>query len=163
MVIEIGATAPDFELPGTGGEEIAQYRLSEFTDDGMVLLTFYPFDFSPVCTDQLCSLRDAEWLTVDESVDVVGISVDSAYSHRRFIREHDLMFPLLTDRLADVAAAYDLEYEEWEQHPSVCQRALVAVDDDREVRYTWQTDDALNQPTLDDLEDSIAWFRNGAG
>lgn len=61
-MLQVGETAPDFELRGTQDGDRQRYRLSEFTDDGnWVLLTFYTFDFNPICTEGMCSLRDAEF------------------------------------------------------------------------------------------------------
>lgn len=155
----VGEQVPDFELPGVGEDGIDQFELSQFTCEGALIISFYPFDFSPVCTEQLCGFRDAEWLSLTENVDVVGISVDSAYSHKQFRAEYDLPFPLLTDRLAEVADAFGVKYETWEHHPAVCQRAMFAVDDDHTIRYRWYAEDAREQPTLDDIQESIEWMR----
>jgi len=157
-VKEVGEPVPEFELPGVGDDGIELFSLSEFTDDGALILSFYPFDFSPVCTRQLCGFRDAEWLTFTEDVDVVGISVDSAYSHRQFREEYRLSFPLLSDRLASVADEFGVKYDEWEHHPAVCQRAVFAIDDSRTVRYRWHSMDANEEPTLDELQESIDWL-----
>ena len=154
----VGEQVPDFELPGAGEDGIETFTLSEFTETGMLLLSFYPFDFSPVCTSQLCGFREAEWLTMTEDVDVVGVSVDSAYSHKQFKEEYNLTFPLLTDRLASVAEELGVKYDNWENHPAVCQRALFAIDDDRTIRYNWCADDAREQPSLDDLSESVEWM-----
>jgi peroxiredoxin len=97
-------------------------------------------------------------LTVSDDVDVVGISVDSAYSHKRFRDEYGFLFPLLTDRMASVAAQFGVKYDSWEHHPAVCQRAIFAIDDSQTVRYRWCTDDAREQPTVDDLRESIGWL-----
>lgn len=157
-MLEVGAVAPEFEVPGAGKDGIGQHRLTDYLDAGAAVLMFYPFAFSPVCTSQLCRFRDAEWLTVTEHVDVLGLSVDSAYAQQRFREAYDLPFPLLTDRLADVAADYGVRYDEWEHHPAVTKRAIVAVDSDQTVRYTWVTDDATESPTRDELRESIAWL-----
>lgn len=79
--------APDFELPGTDGSGVRQYRLSDHTRDGSVLLAFYIFDFHPACTTEMCSLRDLEWFDLMDDVTIFGISTDRAFSHRAFASE----------------------------------------------------------------------------
>lgn len=154
-VIVEGETAPAFTVPGTEGEDIEKYRLSEFTERGAVVLVFYPFDFSPVCSEELCMFRDAEWLTFTEDVDVVGVSLDSCYAHKRFIEQYDLPFPLLSDTTGQVTEQYGLAYDEWEHHVGVPKRALVTVDDSRTVRYVWVTENAYENPSLDELHDTV--------
>lgn len=158
-MIETGKHAPDFTVPGTDGDTIDQYSLTDFTDDGGVILTFYPFDFSPVCADQLCTFRDAEWLTIEQGIDVFGISPDSAYCHKRFIDEYNLAFPLLSDRLGTVADDYGLLLDEFESHEAIPKRAIVAVDSDRSVRHVWTPETQYQAPSIEDLEAAIAWHR----
>lgn len=155
---DVGKDAPDFTLPGSNGESISQYSLTDSTEDGPVILLFYPFDFSPVCADQLCSFRDAEWLTVGGDVDVWGISPDSAYSHQRFIQEYDLQFPLLTDRLGRVASSYGLLLDEFEHHEAIPQRSIIAVDTDQTVPYSWIAEDQYQSPTIEEVEAAIDWY-----
>jgi len=156
----VGDDVADFELPGVGNDGIETFRLSEYTETGPVVLTFYPFDFSPICTSQLCAFRDAEFLTFTENVDVFGISVDSAYSHQRFRDEYSLSFPLLSDRLASVAEQFGVKHDVWENHPAVCQRALFAIDSTDTVRYRWCAADANEEPTRHDLEAAVEWVRS---
>lgn len=151
----------DFSLPGTEGDEIQRYRLSDYTDDGGVVLVFYPFDFSPVCTDVLCGFRDAEWLSFTDNVEVFGISRDSCYAHQRFIQEYDLPFPLLSDTEGEVVEQFDLMYDEWEHHSGVPKRALVTIDESHDIRYKWQTDDAYIGPDFDELERSVLSLIDG--
>lgn len=148
-------TAPDFELPGTEGTMIDTYSLRDHTSEGAVVLVFYPFDFSPVCTDVLCNFRDAEFLMFTENVDVFGISLDSCYAHQKFIQEYDLPFPLLSDSKGRVTEQYGLAYDEWEHHRGVPKRALVTVDASDTVRYLWQTDDAYDSPSLGELHQTV--------
>jgi peroxiredoxin len=142
---------PGFELPGTRGEDIDTYRLSDHTEEGAAVLVFSPFNFSPVCASVPCDRRDAEFLTVTDNVDVFGISLDSCYAHKRFIREYDLPFPLVSDTTGPVTKQYGLTYDEWEYHQGVPQRALITVDDSQRVRYKWHTADAYQSPSLDEL------------
>lgn len=150
-----GDTVDDFTVPGTDGEQIEPYSLSDYTEAGAAILIFYPFDFSPVCTTELCRFRDAEWLTFTDDIDVLGISLDSCYAHKRFIQENDLSFPLLSDTRGRVTDEYGVAYEEWEHHAGVPKRALVTVDDSNTVRYTWVTEDAYETPSLDELEETV--------
>lgn len=156
-MIRIGQEAPAFTLPGSDGDSVTQYSLTEATEDGPVILLFYPFDFSPVCTEVLCNFRDAEWLTIGNCVDVWGISPDSAYSHQRFIQEYNFMFPLLSDRLGEVAASYGLLLEEFEHHPRIPTRSIIAIDSDQTVQYIWTTDNQYESPGLEDIENAIGW------
>lgn len=151
-----GTTAPTFTLPGTdGGTEFEKYRLSDLVADGPAILVFYPFDFSPVCTMELCGFRDAEWLTMDESVDVIGISRDACYAHAEFIEANSLTFPLVSDVEGTVTESYEVKYDEWEGHPGVPKRAVFIVDTDRTIEYAWETDDAYENPDIDVLFDKI--------
>lgn len=158
-MIRIGQEAPAFTLPGSDGDSIKQYSLTEGTKDGPVILLFYPFDFSPVCTEALCNFRDAEWLTVGNGIDVWGISPDSAYSHQRFIQEYDFMFPLLSDRLGEVAERYGLLLEQFEHHPYIPIRSIIAIDSAQAVRYIWTTDDQYESPSLEIIESAIGWHK----
>ena len=64
-MLEIGQTAPGFDLPGAAAGRIDTHTLAEYTrHDWAVVLVFYPFDFHPRCTRQICLLRDAEGLSM---------------------------------------------------------------------------------------------------
>jgi hypothetical protein len=79
-----GDEAPAFELPGVGADGIDTFSFDEFTDEGALLLSFYPFDFSPVCTSELCALRDAEFFEFLDDVQLWAVSADSVYAHWAF-------------------------------------------------------------------------------
>lgn len=138
--MNVGETAPDFTLTGTRGTEIREFTLSEFSGGRPTLLSFYVYDFSPVCADQMCELNDFEMLTFNDDVAVLGISPDGPYSHQQFIRDNDLSYPLLTDEDKSV---YD-EFEMLTEAPSggrKHKRGLVLLDADRTVRYRWEASD----------------------
>ncbi|HTL12514.1 MAG TPA: peroxiredoxin [Bdellovibrionota bacterium] len=90
----VGKQAPDFRLQDQDGNWV---RLSDLTSQGPVMLAFYPGDFTPVCTKQLCGYQDSLARFRAYGLNIVGISPDSAEKHRKFIAEYGFEFPLLTD------------------------------------------------------------------
>lgn len=95
--------APSFELPDQDGKP---RKLSEFIAVGPVVIVFYPGDFTPVCTMQLCSYRDAGDEFRSLGVQVVGISADPPEKHRKFREQFRFEFPLLSDPDKKTARAY---------------------------------------------------------
>jgi len=138
MMISVGDTAPEFTLRGTDGQLLSTYSLTQYTDQGFVIISFYMNDFSPVCSDQMCDLDDIGLFQFEEDVSMFGISPDYVYSHREYSRQKGLRFPLLSDSKFEVAKAYGVYDEESE---SGVRRALFLIDPDRTVRYRWVADD----------------------
>jgi len=152
-MLQIGQQAPTFELPGAAGGRVETHTLEEYTDNGWaVVVVFYPFDFHPSCTSQLCTLRDAESLSLVENTVVLGISTDSAHSHQKFSEEFRVDFPLLADNDGSVAEAYGVLVDEIEGHRNVARSALFVVDPDREVQYAWQSETPDGSPDLAAVE-----------
>ena len=138
---QIGDQTPDFTLTGTDGENIAKYTLSEYTDTGYVILSFYMNDFSPVCSEQMCDLDDMNLFQFEENVTILGISPDYVYSHREFKQKKDLDYPLLSDSQFQVAKAFDVLGEKSANGEPDIQRSLFLLDSDRVVRYKWVAED----------------------
>ncbi len=101
--LRIGEPAPDFALPSATGETV---RLSDFRGKAEVVLFFYPKDNSPACTLEACSFRDSHEAFREAGAEVIGISADSADSHRRFSERFRLPFVLLADVDGAVRAQY---------------------------------------------------------
>ena len=98
----VNAAAPDFALNDGDGQ---QWRLSNQRGKVVVLL-FYPGDETPICTRQLCSVRD-RWEDYQATgAEVVGISSDSVNSHRKFSEHHQLPLRLLSDGDGEVSKLY---------------------------------------------------------
>lgn len=89
----LNTQAPDFTLKDANGDD---WRLSEHRGKVVVLL-FYPGDETPICTKQMCSVRDRWDDYVATGAEVVGISSDSVESHRKFAANHNLPLRLLSD------------------------------------------------------------------
>lgn len=94
MPLEVGAEAPDFLLKDQNNQEV---RLSDFRGRRNVLLVFYPLAFTGTCQGELCSVRDNLNDFVNESTQVLTVSVDSPYSHKVWAEQQGYDFPLLAD------------------------------------------------------------------
>jgi peroxiredoxin Q/BCP len=101
--LRVGEPAPDFSLPSSTG---AIVRLSDFRCKSAVVLFFYPKDNSPACTMEACSFRDSHEAFRQAGAEVIGISSDSAQSHRGFAERFRLPFLLLADGDGAVRARY---------------------------------------------------------
>lgn len=94
MALEIGTTAPDFKLKNQHGEEVS---LSSFKGKKNVVVLFYPFAFSGICTGELCGLRDDLGSFQNDNVELLAISTDPMHTQKAFAEKEGYKFSLLTD------------------------------------------------------------------
>jgi len=94
MALQPGDTAPDFTLPATVGDKVT---LSDYRGKKNVLLMFYPLDFSPVCSVENRECTEMLPTKGADDVQVLGISVDSLWSHKAFAAQNGINYPLLAD------------------------------------------------------------------
>src|SRR5687767_12951154 len=124
---QVGDAAPDFHL--TDGDGNA-WSLNANRGKVVVLL-FYPGDETPICTRQMCSVRD-RWDDYSATgAEVVGISTDSVESHRKFAEHHDLPLRLLSDAGGNVARIYGAQ----SLIPGKVARSVFVIDGNGIVRY----------------------------
>ncbi len=88
-----GDKAPAFSANDQNGHTI---RLEDFLGSKLIVY-FYPKDSTPGCTAQACNLRDNYALLMEKGYKVIGVSADSEKSHQKFIANHNLPFPLISD------------------------------------------------------------------
>ncbi len=150
--LDIGSKAPDFELPATTKEKI---RLSDEVQKGPVLILFYPFDFSPVCTQEFCGLRDGLREFERLGINVMGISVDSIFCHRAFSEKLGISFPLLSDFNKEVCTVYGAFHEELLGLKGVAKRAAFLIDTNGIVKYKWVSDDPRNLPDFEEIKKAV--------
>lgn len=125
--IRVDEQAPDFTLKDQRGED---WRLSEKRGQVVVLL-FYPGDATPVCTKQLCSVRD-RWADYRATgAEIVGISTDTVESHQQFSENHELPLRLLADTDGHVTNLYGVR--SW--IPGRSARAVIVIDAQGIVRH----------------------------
>jgi peroxiredoxin Q/BCP len=124
--MKINEMAPDFTLRDGDGND---WTLSDHRG-AVVVLLFYPGDNTPVCTAQMCSVRD-NWDAYRQSgATVVGISTDSVESHKRFREKHGFPFTLLSDPDGEVISRYGVK--SW--LPGKSARAVVVIGKDGTVK-----------------------------
>ena len=122
----VGSTAPDFELKDSDG---LTWRLSDKRGK-VVALIFYPRDETPVCTKQMCSIRDRWSDYQDTGAEVVAISVASVDSHKKFVEHHGLPQRLLADDRGEVTKLLNVR-----SLFGGSQRAVIVIDEKGVIRY----------------------------
>ena len=127
----VGSTAPDFTLKDQFGQDTS---LASLHAERAVLLVFYPFAFSGICTGELCEIRDDISRFVNPDVQVAGISCDPMYTQRAWADDQGFTFPLLSDFWphGEVARAYDVFLEP----AGMAVRGTFLIDTDGIVRWT---------------------------
>jgi peroxiredoxin len=148
-MIQPGADAPEFALPNQDGDEVT---LGDFAGRKLVI-AFYPADFSPVCTDQLSLYQEVLKEIEEVGASLVGISVDSKYSHRAFREQLGLTMPLLADfhPKGEVTRAYDA----WIEKVGHGNRSLVLVEDGV-VRWSYESPSPGEVPGANLIFDALA-------
>ncbi len=101
-MVNVGDTAPNFELKDQSGNMVS---LASFKGK-KVLLAFYPFAFSPPCTEELSCFREDLGQFVAKGVTVLGISVDSHFANKAFAEHLKVTYPLLSDFGKEVCKSY---------------------------------------------------------
>lgn len=140
---KVGQTAPDFTLKDGDGSD---WKLSEQKGKVVVML-FYPGDETPVCTKQLCSVRDRWDDYAATGAEVVGISMDSVESHKKFTENRNLPLTLLSDAGGEVSKLYDSV--SW--LPGRSARSVIVIDKNGVIRYRKVETVSLFRPNDDDI------------
>ena len=140
---QVGTKAADFTLPDGDGN---YWSLSEQRGRTVVLL-FYPGDETPICTKQMCSVRDRWEDYVATGAEVVGISTDSVESHKKFAEHHALPLRLLSDADGTVSNLYGAR----SLIPGKVARSVFVVDGNGIVRYNDVRPLGLLRPKDDEI------------
>jgi peroxiredoxin Q/BCP len=101
--VKAGDSAPNFALPDQSGQMIS---LKDIVGKKIIVLYFYPKDFSMGCTAEACAFRDSYEVFKDAGAEVIGVSSQSADSHKRFALANSLPFILLSDEDGNVRKLY---------------------------------------------------------
>ena len=101
--VKVGVVAPDFALPNQSGQLV---QLKDFIGKSIIVLYFYPRDFSTGCTAEACAFRDSYESFKQAGAEVIGVSSQSVDSHQRFAQANTLPFILLSDESGKVRKLY---------------------------------------------------------
>lgn len=153
MSIKIGDNAPEFTLPNTEREEIS---LSEFKGNKNVLILFFPFAFTGVCTKELCSTRDNLKIYENMNAEVLAVSVDSPFTLDKFKKENSLNFNVLSDFNKNVSTNYGAIYEDFLGFSGVAKRSAFVVDKTGVVRYAEVLDNAGDLPDFQAIQSTLS-------
>ncbi|MER7573641.1 peroxiredoxin [Streptomyces sp. NPDC126514] len=131
MALQVGEKAPDFELKDNHGRAV---RLSDFRGERNVVLLFYPFAFTGVCTGELCELRDNLPKFTDRDTQLLAVSNDSVPTLRVFAEQEGFEYPLLSDFWphGEVSRAYGVFAED----KGCAVRGTFVIDKEGLVRWT---------------------------
>lgn len=129
--LEVGSVAPDFTLRDQNNEVV---QLSQFRGQKAVLIVFYPFAFTGICTGELQQISAHHGEFVSDDVQVLTISIDTPYSHKIFSQRDDLDFPLLSDFWPHGAVAE--AYGVFNDVVGVANRGTFLIDRDGIIRFS---------------------------
>jgi peroxiredoxin len=146
MALKVGDVAPDFKLFSSDKKEVA---LSDFAGK-KVLILFFPFAFTGVCTDELCSIRDNKAMYDGIDAEILSISVDSPFTLAKFKEVQGYNFTLLSDFNKEVSTAYEAIYDTFALGTKgVSKRSAFVVDKEGKIQYAEVLENAGELPNFD--------------
>jgi peroxiredoxin len=148
-MVEVGDKALDFTLLNQDRQPV---KLSDYIGKKNIVLAFYFLDFSPVCTNEMCSFDN--YLKELENLDAIvfGISVDSPFSHKAFAEKYNLKIQLLSDFNREVIRKYDVVHEEMFGFKNIGKRAVFVIDKNGIIRYKWVSEDPRKEPNYEEIK-----------
>jgi peroxiredoxin 2/4 len=130
-MLKPGDSAPSFDLPCAVGDRAGRLRLSQI-DSEMVVLFFYPHDFSFICPTEVVGFHKSRAAFAAEHTSVVAVSVDDVQTHLRWARElGGIGYPLMSDEGGALAKAYGV----FDESAAKAMRATFVLDSKRTIVY----------------------------
>ena len=130
MAPEVGTEAPDFTVRDQNNQEVT---LSSFRGERNVLLVFYPFAYSSLCTGELCAVRDDLGYFQNDDVQILAISVDHPFALKSWAENQGFDFPLLSDFWPHGATAQ--AYGAFNEKAGMALRGTFLVDADGVIAF----------------------------
>ena len=156
-MIEEGEEAPTFTAAVAEDGELGTFGLTDRLDEAPLVLAFFPAAFSGTCTDEMAAFDQELARFADRGATVYGISTDLPWALREFAAREDLAFGLIGDHDRTAIEAYGVELAfESLALEAVADRAVVVIDRDRTVTYTWRADEPSDEPPYDAVLDATS-------
>ena len=155
MALAKGTQAPEFSLKTKSGEDLVDVSLSDNRGKKQTVLLFFPLAFTGVCTDEMCSVTGNIDDYNDLDAEVYGISVDSPFAQEGWAQANGISVTLLSDFNKEVAAAYDVIYEDLIGLKGVAKRSAFVIDKDGAITYSWVTEDPTVLPSFDEIKAAL--------
>ena len=147
-ILAAGSVAPNFSLPSTPDQRVS---LADFRGQ-VVVLAFYPADWSPVCGDQMALYNEMLGEFRKQKAQLLGISVDGVWCHAAFAGDRKLHFPLLAD--FEPKGAVAREYGVYRESEGLTERALFVIDAEGIIRWSFLSPIGVN-PGADGIFDAL--------
>lgn len=148
-----GVKAPDFKLKSTPDQFVS---LEDFRGQ-LVVLIFYPADFSPVCGDELTLFNQLLKEFKKQKAEVLGISVDGVWSHIALAKERNIHFPLLSDFNPKGAVAK--KYGVYREEEGEAERSLFVIDKNGIIHWSYISPIGVN-PGADEVLEVLRKLRS---
>ena len=155
MTLQNGVDAPDFTLKTKTPDGLEDVCLSEHKGQQNVVLLFFPFAFTGVCTEEACSVRDDLSAYDDLDAKVYGISVDSPFAQEAMSLKESLNFPLLSDFNKKVSSEYGVLYDNFIGFEGVSKRSAFVISKDGKIAYSWSSDDPKQLPDFSLIKQAL--------
>ena len=155
MTLPIGTPAPDFTLKTKTPEGLSDVDLNSHKGESSVVLLFFPFAFTGVCTEETCSVRDDLSSYENLNAKVYGISVDSPFAQEAMALKENLNFPLLSDFNKEVSTKYGVLYEDFIGFNGVSKRSAFVISTTGEITFSWSSDDPKQLPDFDAIKAAL--------
>jgi peroxiredoxin len=155
MTLTVGSPAPDFTLKTKTPEGLSDITLSSFKGESSVVLLFFPFAFTGVCTEETCSVRDDISSYDNLNAKVLGISVDSPFAQEAMALKEELNFSLLSDFNKNVSTEYGVLYDDFIGFKGVSKRSAFVISKEGEILFAWSSEDPKQLPDFDAIKEML--------
>lgn len=152
MATEIGKQAPEFTLYDTNKNKVS---LTDFRGKNILLL-FFPQAFTSVCTEELCTVRDDIGRYSNSNAQIIGVSVDSVFTLKKYKEEQQYNFPLLSDFNKEVSILYGCLYTDWIlDMKGVSKRSAFIIDKKGIIQYVQILEKAGDLPDFEAINQKL--------
>ncbi len=159
MALQTGNKAPDFSLKHKHADGIDDVKLSDNFGSKKTLLLFFPFAYTSVCQDELCTVSQGLEGYKSDDTEVYGISVDSPFAQEAFANQFGISVKLLSDFNKQVCKAYDVLDENFVpgvlDYNGVAKRSAFVIDKDGNITYAWSSDNPKDLPPFEEVKSAL--------